>query len=110
MSHFTRIVASPNSNARAATSVIVVSTMLEAVAGSAPYFFSASGTMAPLMLLMTQLPVIARNTTTLSLGATDKCMRVAAAYMAMAATSPVSYTHLRAHETRHDLVCRLLLE
>src|SRR5450756_1816336 len=23
--------------------------------------------------------------------------------------SPVSYTHLRAHETRHDLVCRLLL-
>src|SRR5450756_2915186 len=25
-------------------------------------------------------------------------------------TLPVSYTHLRAHETRHDLVCRLLLE
>src|SRR5450759_738046 len=24
------------------------------------------------------------------------------------ALSPVSYTHLRAHETRHDLVCRLL--
>src|SRR5450756_2795358 len=24
--------------------------------------------------------------------------------------NPVSYTHLRAHETRHDLVCRLLLE
>ena len=24
--------------------------------------------------------------------------------------SSVSYTHLRAHETRHDLVCRLLLE
>src|SRR5450756_1955886 len=23
--------------------------------------------------------------------------------------APVSYTHLRAHETRHDLVCRLLL-
>src|SRR5450759_4953396 len=23
---------------------------------------------------------------------------------------PVSYTHLRAHETRHDLVCRLLLD
>ena len=22
----------------------------------------------------------------------------------------VSYTHLRAHETRHDLVCRLLLD
>ena len=26
------------------------------------------------------------------------------------AYTPVSYTHLRAHETRHDLVCRLLLE
>src|SRR5450756_2146776 len=24
--------------------------------------------------------------------------------------STVSYTHLRAHETRHDIVCRLLLE
>src|SRR5450756_2734173 len=27
-----------------------------------------------------------------------------------ATSTPVSYTHLRAHETRHDLVCRLLLE
>src|SRR5450756_1227961 len=27
-----------------------------------------------------------------------------------AGSAPVSYTHLRAHETRHDLVCRLLLE
>src|SRR5450756_3053721 len=26
------------------------------------------------------------------------------------ARAAVSYTHLRAHETRHDLVCRLLLE
>ena len=25
-------------------------------------------------------------------------------------TTAVSYTHLRAHETREDLVCRLLLE
>src|SRR5450756_2784279 len=28
----------------------------------------------------------------------------------IAGYGPVSYTHLRAHETRHDLVCRLLLE
>src|SRR5659263_562392 len=28
---------------------------------------------------------------------------------ALPAAGPVSYTHLRAHETRHDLVCRLLL-
>src|SRR5665648_1145779 len=27
----------------------------------------------------------------------------------METPNPVSYTHLRAHETRHDLVCRLLL-
>ena len=27
-----------------------------------------------------------------------------------ACATTVSYTHLRAHETRHDLVCRLLLE
>src|SRR5450756_364764 len=26
------------------------------------------------------------------------------------ANAALSYTHLRAHETRHDLVCRLLLE
>ena len=29
---------------------------------------------------------------------------------AMIAVMPVSYTHLRAHETVLDLVCRLLLE
>src|SRR5450756_2804202 len=28
----------------------------------------------------------------------------------LASARSVSYTHLRAHETRHDLVCRLLLE
>src|SRR5450756_1250093 len=31
-------------------------------------------------------------------------------YAMKAHGEPVSYTHLRAHETRHDLVCRLLLE
>src|SRR5450756_2825116 len=30
--------------------------------------------------------------------------------VSMAVARAVSYTHLRAHETRHDLVCRLLLE
>src|SRR5450756_2913893 len=28
----------------------------------------------------------------------------------MVTSEPVSYTHLRAHETRHEIVCRLLLE
>src|SRR5665648_1118533 len=31
-------------------------------------------------------------------------------YFVHYSTKYVSYTHLRAHETRHDLVCRLLLE
>src|SRR5450759_239028 len=31
-------------------------------------------------------------------------------YYGVAYAGSVSYTHLRAHETRHDLVCRLLLE
>src|SRR5450756_276292 len=31
-------------------------------------------------------------------------------HRALADILAVSYTHLRAHETRHDLVCRLLLE
>src|SRR5450756_168986 len=30
--------------------------------------------------------------------------------LAASSDGTVSYTHLRAHETRHDLVCRLLLE
>ena len=33
-----------------------------------------------------------------------------AAIGGMTMGAAVSYTHLRAHETRHDLVCRLLLE
>src|SRR5450759_4421383 len=36
--------------------------------------------------------------------------RSLAFYDGVVAFQSVSYTHLRAHETRHDLVCRLLLE
>src|SRR5659263_741625 len=35
-------------------------------------------------------------------------LRQAAAAVGQNILMPVSYTHLRAHETRHDLVCRLL--
>src|SRR5665648_404232 len=35
---------------------------------------------------------------------------IAPAKVLMEFAKAVSYTHLRAHETRHDLVCRLLLE
>src|SRR5450756_2325810 len=40
------------------------------------------------------------------------CSSVPFTYTSMAPSDvwAVSYTHLRAHETRHDLVCRLLLE
>src|SRR5450759_367275 len=37
-------------------------------------------------------------------------MKIAERTVRSAPKLPVSYTHLRAHETRHDLVCRLLLE
>src|SRR5450756_2867799 len=36
--------------------------------------------------------------------------RVETAHQLGGGALAVSYTHLRAHETRHDLVCRLLLE
>src|SRR5665648_934517 len=42
-------------------------------------------------------------------GDTVECLRIRPV-VAKRAIPPVSYTHLRAHETRHDLVCRLLLE
>src|SRR5450756_2317711 len=40
----------------------------------------------------------------------DLSLRYEAVLDAVAQLMAVSYTHLRAHETRHDLVCRLLLE
>src|SRR5450759_4488001 len=38
----------------------------------------------------------------------SKNRRVESITLRPARSLPVSYTHLRAHETRHDLVCRLL--
>src|SRR5450756_2947611 len=39
-----------------------------------------------------------------------RCLDDRTRYRTRTYVSTVSYTHLRAHETRHDLVCRLLLE
>src|SRR5450756_2951202 len=41
---------------------------------------------------------------------TAKGYNVPTSWQSLLDLQPVSYTHLRAHETRHDLVCRLLLE
>src|SRR5450756_2857322 len=41
----------------------------------------------------------------------SRCSRIRMAIASSTTVSgSVSYTHLRAHETRHDIVCRLLLE
>src|SRR5450759_550083 len=40
----------------------------------------------------------------------NSSLRAAPGRPAQRSAATVSYTHLRAHETRHDLVCRLLLE
>ena len=40
----------------------------------------------------------------------DLPIRIGATGFDLRGTDPVSYTHLRAHETVLDLVCRLLLE
>ncbi len=48
-------------------SVAVVRKMLEAVAGSAPSFFSPSGISAPDSPLVTQLATMARKTTNASI-------------------------------------------
>src|SRR5450759_1371299 len=54
----------------------------------------------PLFVMVSRL--VAQKGVDLVLGAFDQMMSLP--------INPVSYTHLRAHETRHDLVCRLLLE
>src|SRR5659263_155884 len=44
-------------------------------------------------------------------GVTSRCERwITCSLVRRGSSMAVSYTHLRAHETRHDLVCRLLLE
>ena len=56
--HIKSSVAKPKNSPMLATSVAVVRKMLDAVAGSAPNFFSVSGTLAPAKPLATQEPTI----------------------------------------------------
>src|SRR5450756_2879541 len=66
---------------------------------------------APLVLFQ-QARVLTRKgglSVSLSIVETMKCKSIVEK-LRIRIPGPVSYTHLRAHETRHDLVCRLLLE
>src|SRR5665648_1234597 len=56
------------------------------------------------------IPTTAENPTASEMVANDTEKPIPIKVAATYAIRPVSYTHLRAHETRHDLVCRLLLE
>src|SRR5665648_842962 len=44
------------------------------------------------------------------LGTSCRAVTTPVAPVCLMSARVISYTHLRAHETRHDLVCRLLLE
>src|SRR5450756_785028 len=48
------------------------------------------------------------NVSATSLPATPSCPMSSYFWRSETVENTVSYTHLRAHETRHDLVCRLL--
>src|SRR5450759_3992125 len=66
-----------------------------------PNFCTRARTPGPSRFLLTRASGSTADIGTLSQTAVSR---------ALSTTKPVSYTHLRAHETRHDLVCRLLLE
>src|SRR5450759_5435928 len=85
-------------------------TVKNAACGSRSVTFCAQRTSrrTTVAVLMTRLPPTAGRSPRDWVGA----LPAQAGQPAPPAPSPaaVSYTHLRAHETRHDLVCRLLLE
>src|SRR5450756_2831847 len=56
------------------------------------------------------LPVLVACSDTSGPGSSATPWLVAPGVGLVVTMKSVSYTHLRAHETRHDLVCRLLLE
>src|SRR5450759_2454849 len=53
------------------------------------------------------VPAVMGNPNAMRVG--DEAYVVGNPFGLYSSMSAVSYTHLRAHETRHDLVCRLLL-
>src|SRR5674476_1581504 len=80
----------------------------------------ACGCSSQLILLTDQATLIVGNQRSRRVGATcfdiAHCLRYVMSFWPFKtltyckATTPVSYTHLRAHETGRNLVCRLLLE
>src|SRR5450759_1419641 len=88
---------------------------------SNPFFFSLlGGTIGGTLRPRQTYPTTAsKNLSVLKLGLLSLSMGISACVTARRwyssamfsrISESVSYTHLRAHETRHDLVCRLLLE
>ncbi|WP_460366243.1 hypothetical protein, partial [Staphylococcus aureus] len=66
--------------------------------------------LSPYILIFLMIRRPPRSTRKESSAASDVYKRQAEATQAIGHQPPVSYTHLRAHETLSDLVCRLLLE
>src|SRR5450756_2696463 len=89
---------SPTANGRGSMNSATPSCLAATV--PAPYFISPCVSVGPSSTTRTFLPWTSSGLSTVT----------GEAPMMMRAVGSVSYTHLRAHETRHDLVCRLLLE
>src|SRR5450756_2877366 len=79
-------------------------------AETAPGPLSAAGTLLPLSEIGRRLHVSTGGVGMINEDYMHLAEKLSDARRALMLPHPVSYTHLRAHETRHDLVCRLLLE
>ena len=62
------------------------------------------------MCIRDRLEFVRKDGSVLPVSLNATAIRDAAGHFVMSRSTPVSYTHLRAHETVLDLVCRLLLE
>src|SRR5665811_2073525 len=84
-------------------SVLARSTMLPNSSAEVNWPFTTTVAETPWPATLGSSPMVPEDTCTF-------CARMAATTSAGDRLTPCSYTHLRAHETVLDLVCRLLLE
>src|SRR5450756_881661 len=96
----------------------LVSSIVMGVASTAPAYSLAAtlglivvavGLGAPIVAVFAFIPIFLTSIGYSELNKADPDCGTTFTW-ASRAFGPVSYTHLRAHETRHDIVCRLLLE